>query len=54
MSVQDQLAPYLNRFDILLRNDEKASLEITCNNDNGVVNFKHELDKTIITEHLPN
>ena len=54
MSVQDQLAPYLNQFDTLLRNNENASLEITCNNGNVVVNFKHNLDKTKTTEHLRN
>ena len=53
MSVQDQLAPYLNRFDILLRNNENASLEITCNKGNVVVNLKHKLEKTIATDNFP-
>ena len=53
MSVKDQLTPYLNRFDILLKQNENASLEITCHNGKVIVNLKHKLSETLTTENKP-
>ena len=45
MSVQDQLAPYLNRFVFLLNQNENVKLEINCKDGNLLVNFNHEINK---------
>ena len=52
MTVQYQLAPYLNRFDLLLKQNEKASLKITYNLGKVVVNLKNELIKTMKADIL--
>ena len=43
MSVQDKLAPYLNRFVTLLNQNESAKLEFCCQNGKVTVNFLHEM-----------
>ena len=43
MSVEAQLAPYLNRFVILLRHNSVAKLELTCNNGKLTVNISHDI-----------
>ena len=43
MSVEAHLAPYLNRFVILLRQNSVAKLELTCNNGKLTVNISHDM-----------
>ena len=43
MSVEAHLAPYLNRFVILLRHNSVAKLELTCNNGKLTVNISHDI-----------
>ena len=43
MSVQDKLAPYLNRFVTLLNQNESAKLEFCCQNGKVTVNLLHDM-----------
>ena len=43
MAVEAQLAPYLNRFVILLRQNSVAKLEISCSNGKLNVNISHDM-----------
>ena len=43
MSVEAHLAPYLNRFVILLRQNSVAKLELSCNNGKLTVNISHDM-----------
>ena len=51
MSVHDQLAPYLNRFVILLHQNAKAKLELSCEDGKVNVNINHDLGKVVNTTH---
>ena len=43
MSVQDQLAPYLNRFLFLLNFNEQVKLDITYKDGKIMVNLNHDM-----------
>ena len=43
MAVEAQLAPYLNRFVILLRHNSVAKLELSCSNGKLSVNISHDM-----------
>ena len=43
MSVQEQIAPYLNRFVLLLNQNASAKLEINCKEGRGNVIMSHDL-----------
>ena len=42
MSIQDQIAPYLNRFVLLFNQNATAKLEIGCNDGKVSVNISHD------------
>ena len=43
MSAQEHLAPYLNRFVILLQQKAKARLKLTCNEGKLNINIHHDI-----------
>ena len=50
MSIQEQLAPYLNRFVILFHQNASAKLELSCTNGKVSVNIMHDfgvVEKTV-------
>ena len=53
MSVQDQLAPYLNRFVFLLNYNENVKLYITYKDGKLMVSFNHDMSiAKEVHEHL--
>jgi hypothetical protein len=51
MSLQDHIAPYLNRFVILFHQNATAKLELSCTDGKVNVNIHHELG--VIKQDLP-
>ena len=49
MSIQDQIAPYLNRFVFLLNQNATAKLEIGCTDGKVTVNMSHDLGAVVKT-----
>ena len=50
MSIQEQLAPYLNRFVILFHQNASAKLELSCTHGKVSVNIMHDfgvVEKTV-------
>ena len=43
MSIQEQIAPYLNRFVLLFNQNAPAKLEIGCSEGRVSVNIMHDL-----------
>ena len=55
MSIQDQIAPYLNRFVLLFNENASAKLEINCSAGKVSVNISHDLGAVVKTtpKHQP-
>ena len=47
MSIQDQIAPYLNRFVLLFNENASAKLEINCSAGKVSVNISHDLGAVV-------
>ena len=52
MSLQEQIAPYLNRFVLLLNRNASAKLEINCKEGRVNVNMSHDLENFAHTNPL--
>ena len=53
MAIQEHLAPYLNRFVILLHQKATAKLELTCKDGKVNVNMSLEKLKKLLQASLP-
>ena len=49
MSIQEQIAPYLNRFVLLFNQDATAKLEIGCSGGKVSVNISHDIGAVVKT-----
>ena len=54
MSVQEQIAPYLNRFVLLFNQNATAKLEIGCSDGKVSVNISHDLGAVVKTAPVQN